>query len=127
MRKFFVLCLCLFTFGCTFYVPIEDVPMTTVTSSKPLTRADMRKAILLAGYELKLNMKEVNNGLIKAEHSARGFTAVMDVFYTDNAFSIKYADSDNLMNDEGMINKNYNRWVRNLKLEIERAVLKNSI
>ena len=53
--------------------------------------------------------------------NARDHMAVVEIPYTENSFSIKYKDSQNLNYDAstGSIHNNYNGWVRNLENAIQ--------
>jgi hypothetical protein len=60
-------------------------------------------------------------GHIIATLMTRSHTAVVDIYYTVNTFSIVYKSSTNLHYDPAAntIHRNYNRWIRNL----EKAIL----
>jgi hypothetical protein len=58
----------------------------------------------------------------------RDHMAKVDIRYDTEAFSITYADSDNLKYDaeKNKIHRNYNSWVQNLRGDINNELLKAS-
>ena len=70
----------------------------------------------------------VETGHMQCTLYIRDHMAKVDITYTTEAFSITYADSDNLKYDaeKNKIHRNYNSWVQNLRGDINNELLKAS-
>jgi hypothetical protein len=101
--------------GCN-TVPIMNVDNAAVAtpSGKPLTREQVRAAIIRAGGALGWQMKDDGPNNIVGTLTLRTHTAVVDIPYSASNYSIKYRSSVNLDESGGNIHKNYNGWVQNL-------------
>lgn len=91
------------------------------TPVKNVSDADMVKAIKAAGAGLGWVITEVKPGLMKGTLNLRSHTAVVNIPYTSNDYSIEYVSSNNLdyNAEKNTIHKNYNSWVQNLKNAID--------
>ncbi len=71
---------------------------------------------------------EVEPGHMQCQLYLRTHMAKVDIRYDTNAFSITYADSENLKYDaaKNRIHRNYNSWVQNLNGDIRNELLKAS-
>lgn len=71
---------------------------------------------------------EVGPGHMQCQLYLRTHMAKVDIRYDTKAFSITYADSENLKYDKekNRIHRNYNSWVQNLNGDIRNALLKAS-
>lgn len=100
---------------------VYNVDKEPISASKKLSSEQVYKAIRAAGYELGWNVKKVKNGLAQASISLRGHSAVVEIPYSTNSYSIVYKTSSNLKYDSSnnTIHKNYNSWVQNLKNKID--------
>ena len=101
--------------GCT-AAPIMNVTNAPITSStgKQMSKAEVRGAILRAGAALGWQMKDENPDLLVGTLLLRSHTAVIEIPYSQNNYSIKYRSSTNLNERNGTIHKNYNGWIQNL-------------
>ena len=54
----------------------------------------------------------------------RKHTAVVDIRYTPERYSISYRDSEVLLYDGSMIHRNYNKWVQPLSERINLEINK---
>ena len=101
--------------GCT-SVPIMNVDNAAVpaTSGKPLTKEQVRAAIIRAGGGLGWQMKDETPDMMVGTLVLRSHTAVVEIPYSATSFSIKYRSSINLDQNGGNIHKNYNGWIQNL-------------
>ena len=61
---------------------------------------------------------EKTDGHIEGTLNLRMNTAVVDIFYDDSKFNIKYKDSKNLKHNGDYIHRNYYNWVINLNRSI---------
>jgi hypothetical protein len=105
--------------GCN-SVPIQNVDQAPAISAsgKPLTREQVRSAILRAGASLGWQMKDEGPNMVVANIQLRNHTAVVAIPYNANSYSIKYRASSGLDEKGGTIHKNYNGWVQNLTRSI---------
>ena len=65
-------------------------------------------------------IKDAGEGRLRASYHARTHMAAVAIVYNEQTFSIEYLDSNRLGYDGQSIHRNYNRWVRNLELDILR-------
>ncbi len=96
---------------------VTDAPFTVAQPS--VTEADMTRAIVTGGRSLGWIMKEQGPGHILGTLHLRTHTAVVDIFYDRNQYSIVYNSSTNLDYDGTNIHSNYNGWVQNLSNAID--------
>jgi hypothetical protein len=101
--------------GCN-SVPIQNVDQAPAISAsgKPLSREQVRGAIVRAGAALGWQMKDEGPNMIVANIQLRSHTATVAIPYNANSYSIKYRASTGLDEKGGTIHKNYNGWVQNL-------------
>lgn len=101
--------------GCS-TVPIMNVDNAAVptTSGKPLTKEQVRAAIIRAGGALGWQMKDEGPDKLVGTLVLRTHTAVVEIPYSATNFSIKYRSSIDLNESGGNIHKNYNGWIQNL-------------
>ena len=101
--------------GCN-SVPILNVDQAPAISAsgKPLSRDQVRAAIVRAGAALGWQMKDEGPNMIVGNIMLRNHTATIEIPYNANSYSIKYRASTNLEEKGGTIHKNYNGWVQNL-------------
>ncbi|GAA4363354.1 hypothetical protein [Kangiella marina] len=86
------------------------------------TVEDIKLSILRAGQVLGWKMDAVKPGLIRGTLHLRAHTAVVDIPYTLNDYSILYVDSKNLDYNGSTIHRSYPRWVNNLKAKIDEYI-----
>lgn len=118
--------------GCRATVPVRNIDnvnygMTSFTPSEPLTLEDYERAIVRAGSERGWVFEPVGPGHLVGTNNVRGkHTAVVDVTFDSETFSIDYKDSTNLKWDskKGTIHPNYNSWVELLKADIQAEIQK---
>ena len=97
----------------------------TYASSSNLTLDDYERAIIRAGAQRGWTFERVEPGHLIGTVVVRGrHTAVVDVTFTTESYSITYNSSRNLNHDSatGEIHSNYNSWVENLRGDIQREV-----
>ncbi len=102
---------------------IENAPVNASVSNYDLS--DVTKAITRAGIGLGWQMKEETPGHIVGTLHLRKHTAIVDITYTLDDFSINYKDSTNLKYDPGnnSIHSSYNKWVGNLRNAIDAQIV----
>ena len=105
--------------GCA--APIYNVNNAPVTSSsaKQLSASQVREAIVRAGASLGWVMNDSGPNTLTGTIHLRTHTAVIDIPYSAQSYSINYVTSKNLNASNGSIHKNYNGWITNLTRAIE--------
>jgi hypothetical protein len=96
--------------------PIQNVNQTAVTNAagKPLTREQVRGAIVRAGGALGWQMTDEGSERLVGTIQLRKHTAVIEIPYSSSGYNIKYRSSVNLDEKDGKIHSNYNGWIQNL-------------
>ncbi len=94
-------------------------PQASITTIKPLSQDDVRAAIITACPKTRWVPKDIGKGHIEAAVRVRSHTAVVDIFYTDKTYEIKYKNSVNLTASDGNIHPSYNKWVNTLRHNID--------
>jgi uncharacterized lipoprotein YmbA len=95
---------------------VNNVPATKTGGTA--SAEEVKAAIMLAGAALGWQMKPVKPGLIIGTLILRTHTAVVEIPYSADQYSILYKDSADLKYDGTTIHKSYNRWIQNLNQEI---------
>jgi len=98
--------------------PIYNVENRSFSSEAPLPIATIKQKIKIIGADRGWTFKDVAPGHMigrvgKAKHNAR-----VNLYYTENSFSIKYLDSYNLKETGGNIHHRYNRWIEFLEQDL---------
>ncbi len=111
--------------ACKTLVPVMDINNQVVVNQ---TSADnVKKAILAGAASRGWLPKVVKPGHINASIDVRGkHRAVVDIFYTNENYSIKYNETYGLKYDAstGKIHPNYNNWMVHLKNSINAHLYK---
>jgi len=83
------------------------------------TLAEVEQSIIAAGATRGWNMLAVAPGRISGILDVRNKHHVeIRIDYDINSYSITYLNSRGLMAENGMIHRNYNRWITNLESAI---------
>ncbi|MCX7659782.1 MULTISPECIES: hypothetical protein [Caldimonas] len=96
---------------------IEAAPVSTASGKKPSAQ-EVRAAIIRAGSSLGWQMRDEGPNLLVGTLHLRSHTAVVEIPYNSQTYSIKYRSSVNLDAQGGQIHKNYNGWIQNLNRNI---------
>ena len=91
---------------------VHNAPVT-VPNETP-TMDDVATAIKRAGNTLGWQIKEDSPGQITGTLNLRRHTAVVDIVFNTEEYSILYKDSTALNYDGKQIHRNYNGWIQNL-------------
>ena len=118
--------------GCRGTVPVENVHnaaygVAAYSSSQPLTLEDYEQAIVRAGTQRDWVFERVGPGHLVGTNVVRGkHTAIVDVTFNTETFSIDYKDSKNLKWNPSTqeIHPNYNAWIGLLKTDIQTEIQK---
>lgn len=108
--------------------PLVNIPDTPYAGSAPaavLTLEDYEAAIIRAGASRDWTFERTGPGHLVGSVTVRGkHSAVVDVVFDTDSYSISYKSSYNLNyeSSQNVIHPNYNAWVDNLKQEIDREI-----
>ena len=98
---------------------ITDEPVVTRSGETP-SLAEVRSAIITACNDKEwLVDSSVEDNVIIATVHVRQHTAVVDIRYSPESYSISYRDSAVLLYDGQVIHRNYNKWVQLLSERIQ--------
>ena len=108
-------------------VNFENISVATV-SGKPLTLDQVKQAIIRGGATRGWTMAIVSPGHIVGTLQIRRHTAIVDINYDTQKYSIRYKDSVNLRYNKWedgteSIHSNYSGWLSNLRRDINKALM----
>lgn len=106
--------------ACSRLQPVYNVqePLQTA-SSKSIASEKVGKIISHAAVQQGWKIKSTGVGKYKASIAWREHSAVADIEYSSNSYSINLASSENLLEGKGQIHRKYNQYVRSLKIQID--------
>jgi hypothetical protein len=99
--------------------PIENIEGSRIPAG--LTDEQIQAAMVTGGKIRGWIVKPVDSGHMEATLFVRSHMAKVDIRYDANTYSITYKDSENLGYENGKIHRNYNKWIANLNMDIQRA------
>lgn len=83
----------------------------------------IEKGIILGGNQRGWRVTRVADGHLLATLTIRKHVAAADIRFDTATYSITYRESVNLnAKPDGTIHRNYNKWIRNLDTDIQRAL-----
>lgn len=107
-------------------VPVEDSQNTVPNfGSKPVTAADVKKAIIKAALQRGWQPISDAGGKIRLQldEKRKGeYRLVVDVVYDAKNYTIKYVSSDGLKYDGSTIHSSYSRWINLLVQTINKEI-----
>jgi hypothetical protein len=115
-RNLILLAVALLLSACT-SKPIYN-PSDTLSSNLDITDLEMQNAIISALAQRRWTVQAVQPGKIQAEITVRKHHAEIDIPYSPTSLQILYRTSSNLNYKNGEIHRNYNRWIKNLRLNV---------
>lgn len=115
-RLFAMLVVVLALTGCARTQPVHNINETLSVQYKP---QQIKNAILQAGIGRGWGMTQTAPGVISGHLEERGHRADIRITYAASQYSINYVDSQNLLAKNGIIHRNYNRWVSKLDQDIK--------
>ena len=93
------------------------------SSEKTLALEEIRAAIVKAASDKGWQANPEKPGLIIATYHRNNIMAQVSITYSKKNYKITYKDSENLRYTDGKIHGTYNRWVRNLSLQIQKDLI----
>jgi len=106
--------------GCGRIQPVTNVEDTPVAYD--LQNKQVKMSIVQAATNRSWTIKEVSPGALIAKVHVCKHSAEVKIPYNNKYYSIIYLNSVNLKASDGKIHRNYNRWVNNLNVDIQRAI-----
>lgn len=103
------------------YEEIYNVDAATIPQG--LTQEKIVQAIKTGGAQRGWVIDEQGPGHLLATLNIRSHTVRADIRYNTTSYSITYKDSVNMKFKKGRIHGAYNKWVRNLEGDIQRALM----
>jgi hypothetical protein len=96
---------------------VQDHPIPAATQRLPLDQ--IGQTIMQAGRLRHWRMDPAGPGQITGILDDREHEAVINITYSQQAYSITLAASTNLHQEDGEVHKKYNRWIRQLEKTID--------
>ncbi len=119
MKRVIVLALGLLLAACTTGHPIyspTDHPIPLTAQEFSLERIET--LIVEAGQARKWTFTREGTGHLSAAQTRQSYSAVVDIFFDQRTYSIKYRSSVGLDAKDGTIHQHYNLWIGNLESDI---------
>ncbi|EKO3867896.1 hypothetical protein P0E20_001849 [Vibrio harveyi] len=120
LKLFISVLLTLLLVGCGRVQPVLNVEDTPVAYD--LQNKQVKAAIVQSATNRGWTIEETSPGVLIAKINVRSHFAEVKIPYSNEYYSIIYLNSVNLKASDGKIHRNYNRWVNNLNVDIQRAL-----
>ncbi|HHB1592414.1 TPA: hypothetical protein ACN976_000518 [Vibrio campbellii] len=120
LKLFISVLLTLLLVGCGRVQPVLNVEDTPVAYD--LQNKQVKAVIVQSATNRGWTIEEVSPGVLIAKINVRSHFAEVKIPYSNKYYSIIYLNSVNLKASDGKIHRNYNRWVNNLNVDIQRAL-----
>lgn len=101
---------------------VENHPIPAV--AQKLTLPEIEKTIMLAGSQRNWRFEAVKPGQLKGRYFDGKREALIDVSYSQTAYSIGLNSTVNLKQSDSTIHGRYNNWIRILERDIEDRLYK---
>lgn len=111
--------------GCGRVQPILNVENTPVAYN--LQSDEVKAAIVVAATNRGWVISNSTPTELTAKLMSRDHSAEIRIPYSDKYYSIIYVGSVNLKAGGGNIHRNYNRWVNNLNVDIQKQLARASV
>ncbi|CAO4835841.1 MAG: hypothetical protein CNLJKLNK_00524 [Holosporales bacterium] len=116
-KSFIILAACFTLISCSSKKKIQDVNHT-LTQFDTIKSEKIEQSIIKAGSHRRWVCSARGKGIVRCEQNARSHSATVDVFYTNDNFSIKHVKTEGLKEKNGKVHKKYNKWIEKLKESI---------
>lgn len=110
--------------SCATFTTTEMMSYSGVIPSG-VSSAEVKKVIKDAGAKRDWIIKDLGNNAFEASYVARGHSIKVKLTYDRDSYDITYLSSTGMEYnpEEGTIHRNYNRWVNNLKHDIDLGLM----
>lgn len=104
---------------------VNDMAVPVALQDAPASKIDaiIKVAVTGRGWQVQ----DLSPGLIQATLKQRSHVAVVNIKYSNKAYSIEYVSSQDLLYDGSKIHRNYNRWVKTLEQDINKEMYRTSL
>jgi hypothetical protein len=97
---------------------VDNHPIPAV--AQKLSLKEIEQGIIQAGSARRWRFERLGDGQLRAKQSdEKDHEAVVDITFTQTAYSIRLSGSSRLKEKDGTIHPRYNIWARNLEKDIE--------
>jgi hypothetical protein len=107
--------------------PVLNIVDRPVTSLKKMALDDVRRGIVLGGTRYQWIFSDDGPGKLKATQNAGKLSAVINISYTETAYSITLVESAGLGQKGDQIRARYNRWIGLLTRNIDSELTKMAV
>ncbi|MEZ8825445.1 hypothetical protein AB4259_15075 [Vibrio amylolyticus] len=114
------LILTLLLVGCGRVQPVMNVEDQPVAYN--LTSKQVKSAIVDSAMNRGWVVEDIDSDSLSASIMVRSHSAKINVQYSEKYYSITYVSSSNLKASDGKIHRNYNRWINNLNVDIQKKL-----
>ncbi|NJO67541.1 MAG: hypothetical protein HC826_00770 [Rhodospirillales bacterium] len=98
--------------------PLYNVESAPLNAPETASLDDIQRGIIRAGAMRGWQMTPIEPGYVQGTLNRRSHTAVIDVRFDEDSYSILYKDSTNLNYDGESIHGAYNQWIQYLQTDI---------
>ncbi len=112
--------LCISQIGCT-SAPIQNANFP-ITPAGGTSLDAVERSIIEVGVDLGWVIEPTGPGEATGTLNLRTHMAVVRIRYDARRVRIDYVDSRNLDHHGDRIHRNYNNWIRNLEVKIQRSI-----
>lgn len=127
MKKSLLTALCAGAFMLSVTACSGTAPMNQYSGAIPdgVTAAEVKQAIKDAGAKRDWIIKDMGKNACEATYVARGHSIRVMVSFDQDSYDISYVSSTGMKYNqtEGTIHRNYNRWVNNLRHDLDIALM----
>jgi hypothetical protein len=107
--------------GCT--TTQIETPTSQIYNSDELSINEIKNSIILACEGRDWRVDNVTSSYVTAVYSKPGMSATVQINYDATKYTIEWKNSTGSLERKGdTIHKTYNRWVRNLQLDIDKKL-----
>lgn len=96
---------------------VKDHPVPP--GAQKLSLENIERNIMIAGGLRHWRCEPLGPGQLRATQDSHGLEAVVDIAFTQQAYSITIVSTVGLRQNDGQIHPHYNFWIRNLEKDIE--------
>lgn len=108
--------------ACKVMAPVTT-PHAQIPASYQLTSAQVKNTLLEVLSERRWDVQRITDTQIFAKHNKQDrHDASIVIDYSSHDFTIRYQDSHNMKYGNGMIHRNYNRWVETIRIDFNRKL-----
>lgn len=96
---------------------VQDHPLPT--SAQKLSLEEIEHSIVAAGAKRNWRFDSLGPGRLRATQIDGKYSAVVDISFTQRAYSIQFVSAPGLERSTGEVHGRYNMWIRNLEQDID--------